>query len=89
MVRLYTPFLKGFSQSVRKSFTKVKRLSIHLDIHDVIHSDDRRRHSCFEGPYTVQVNGESVGEGKLLCYDKVDIAHELQRHFDFYCHAYL
>ena len=39
--------------------------------------------------YTVEANGEIVGEGKLLCYDKSDIAHELERQSDFYCHAYL
>ena len=45
--------------------------------------------SYFEGPYVVEADGEIVGEGKLLCYNKGDIAHELQRQFDFYCHAYL
>ena len=42
-----------------------------------------------QGLYTVEADEEIVGECKLLCYDKSDIAHELERQFDFYCHAYL
>ena len=30
-----------------------------------------------------------VGEGKLLYFKKNDVAQELERQFDFYCHANL
>ena len=80
---------KGVSQENRKSFTKVKCLKLDLDILQVIHNDNDRERTYFEGPYTVEANGEIVGEGKLVCFDKRDIASELQRQFNFYCHAYL
>ena len=39
--------------------------------------------SYFEGPYIVEADGEIVGEGKLVCFDKVDVGYELQRQFNF------
>ena len=67
----------------------MKRLNLNLDIIQVFHMDEDRQRSYFEGPYVVEADGEIVGEGKLLCYKKGDIAYELQRQFDFCCHAYL
>ena len=80
---------KEVSHVPRKSFTKVKCLNLNLEILQVFHTDKERQRSYFEGPYVVEADGEIVGEGKLLCYKKSDIADEMQRQFDFYCHAYL
>ena len=60
-----------------------------MAILEVIHNDNDRERSYFEGPYIVEADGEIVGEGKLVCLDKIDIGYELQRQFNFYCHAYL
>ena len=67
----------------------MKCLILNLDILHVFHTDNNRQRSYFEGPYIVEADGEIVREGKLLGYNKSDIAYELQREFDFYCHAYL
>ena len=67
----------------------MKCLKLDLDIIQVFHTDNDRQRSYFEGPYVVEADGEIVGEGKLLCYNKGDIAQELERQFDFYCYAYL
>ena len=80
---------KGVAQESRKSFTKVKRVKLNLDVLEVIHNDNDRERSYFEGPYIVEADGEIVGEGKLVSFDKADIGYELQRQFNFYCHAYL
>ena len=78
-------------ESSRKSisFTKVKRLKLSLEVVQVYHMDGDRERTYFEGPYEVESDGIIVGEGKLVCYHKADIAEELRRQFDFYCHAYL
>ena len=82
-----TQKLKGVSH--KKSFSKVNCLKLSLDILQVFHNDRDRQRTYFEGPYVVEANGNIVGEGQLLCYRKSDIADEMQRQFDFYCHAYL
>ena len=76
-------------KKVGKFFAKVKRLNLNLDDLEVIHIDNNRQRSYFEGYYIVEVNGEIVGEGKLVYFHNGDIVYELQRLFDFYCHTYL
>ena len=70
---------KAVSQEPRKSYSKVKRLNLTLDIIQVFHMDEDRQRSYFEGPYVVEADREIVGEGKLLCYKKGDIAYEPRR----------
>ena len=67
----------------------MKRLKLSLEVVQVYHMDGDRERTYFEGPYEVESDGIIVGEGKLVCYHKADIAEELRRQFDFYCHAYL
>ena len=66
----------------------MKCLQLNLDILHVFHTDNNRQHPYFEDPYVVETDGEIVGEGKLLGYNKSENCYELQREFDFYCHAY-
>ena len=42
-----------------------------------------RQRSNFEFNFAIETDGEIVGEGKLLCYGKCDVALELQGQFEF------
>ncbi len=66
-----------------------RRLQLQLDIDQVFHVKGDRERFYYEGKYEVKAGDNIVGQGKLLCFKKNDVAQELERQFDFYCHAYL